>query len=79
MITVDIPEAKKHLSKLVQRAVDGEAFIIAKAGTPLVRVSRIDAPPAQRRVGFLSSDIAVPDDFDRMGEVEIAKSFGTHG
>lgn len=37
MYTVNIHEAKTHLSRLVEQASDGEAFIIAKAGKPLVK------------------------------------------
>ena len=36
MRTVNIHEAKTHLSRLIEQAVRGEPFIIAKAGTPLV-------------------------------------------
>ena len=76
MDTINIHEAKTHLSRLVDRAARGEPFVIAKAGKPLVKVSALDAPVAPRRLGFLVGEIAVPDDFDRMGEVEIASLFG---
>jgi len=76
MNTVNIHEAKTQLSRLVDRAAQGEAFVIAKAGKPLVRVSAIDAPAEPRRLGFLKGEIDVPDDFDRMGEREIAALFG---
>lgn len=76
MKTVNIHEAKTQLSRLVDRAARGEAFIIAKAGKPLVKVSAIDAPASPRRLGFLEGEIKVPDDFDRMGEREIAALFG---
>lgn len=76
MNTVNIHEAKTQLSRLVDRAVHGEAFVIAKAGKPLVKVSAVDAPAAPRRLGFLKGEIEVPDDFDRMGEREIAALFG---
>lgn len=79
MVTVNIHEAKTHLSKLVDRAAKGETFVIAKAGKPLVKVAAVDAPAAARRLGFLSGEIAVPKDFDRMGEPEIAALFGTRG
>lgn len=73
----NIHDAKTHLSRLVERAARGEPFIIAKAGRPMVRVIAIDAPlPAEaRRIGFLQGEILVPDDFDRMGEEEIAREF----
>ena len=77
MVTVNIHEAKTQLSKLVEQAVKGEAFVIAKAGKPLVRVSALDAPIAPRRLGFLEGEIVVPEDFDRMGEAEIASLFGS--
>lgn len=76
MKTFDIREAKAQLSRLVDRAARGEAFIITKGGKPLVKVSAVEAPSKPRRLGFLKGEIAVPDDFDRMGEREIAALFG---
>jgi len=46
VVTVNIHETKARLSKLVERAVKGEVFVIAKAGRPLVKVSALDAPKA---------------------------------
>jgi prevent-host-death family protein len=78
MLTVNIHEAKTHLSRLVNRAAKGEPFIIAKAGKPLVKVMRLETPEAGevRRLGFMAGQIAVPDDFDRLGEPEIEQLFG---
>ena len=75
MRTVNIHEAKTHLSRLVDQAAAGEAFIIAKAGRPLVKVVRLEAPDQHRRTGFLEGEIDVPDDFDRMGEAAIGQMF----
>jgi prevent-host-death family protein len=77
MNTVNIHEAKTQLSRLVDRAARGESFVIAKAGKPLVKVSALEAPAKPQRLGFLKGEIEVPDDFDRMGEDEIAALFGT--
>ena len=76
MRTVNIHEAKTHLSRLVDRAAKGEPFIIAKAGKPLVKVVPLDAPPERevKRVGFMP-EINVPDDFDTMCQDEIEKMF----
>jgi antitoxin (DNA-binding transcriptional repressor) of toxin-antitoxin stability system len=76
--TVNIHEAKTQLSRLIEQAVNGDAFIIAKAGKPLVKVARLDAPAEGqlRRLGFMAGQIAVPDDFDRMGSCEIDSLFG---
>jgi prevent-host-death family protein len=79
METLNIHEAKTHLSRLLERVRQkGEPFIIAKAGRPIAKVVAVDAaePAAPRRLGFLSGEIEVPEDFDRMGEAEIAKRFG---
>lgn len=78
MLTINIHDAKTKLSRLIAQAVKGESFIIAKAGKPLVKVTRLDAPAAGevRRLGFLIGQISVPDDFDRMGEGEIEALFG---
>ncbi|MEO7793381.1 MAG: type II toxin-antitoxin system prevent-host-death family antitoxin [Thermoanaerobaculia bacterium] len=72
MVTVDIREAKTQLSKLVERVVQGETLVIARAGKPLVKVTALAAASAPRRLGFLAGEISVPDDFDRLGESEIA-------
>jgi prevent-host-death family protein len=78
MRTVNIHEAKTHLSRLVDRAAKGEGFIIAKSGKPLVKVVPLDARDARqpRRLGFLAGEIDVPDNFDRMGQDEIERQFG---
>jgi prevent-host-death family protein len=78
MQTVNIHEAKTHLSRLVEQAAKGEPFVIAKAGKPLVKVTPLDTPAAEqvRRLGFLAGRIAVPDDFDRMGDAEIERLLG---
>jgi prevent-host-death family protein len=75
MRTVNIHEAKTHLSRLVEQAAAGESFIIAKAGRPLVKVTRLEAPAPPRRIGFMAGEFDIPDDFDRMGEAEIAEMF----
>lgn len=77
MRTVNMHEAKTHLSRLVRDAVNGEPFIIARAGKPAVKVVSVDAENrgAVRRLGFLDGPVSVPDDFDQMGTEEIATLF----
>lgn len=77
MVTVNIHDAKTQLSKLVDRAAKGEPFVIARAGKPLVKVVALDAPKTPRRLGFLKGQFKVPEDFNTMGQAEIAKLFGT--
>jgi prevent-host-death family protein len=79
MKSVNIHEAKTNLSKLVAEAARGESFVIAKAGKPLVKVVALDAPSSGevRRLGFLAGELKVPDDFDKMGDEQISRLFGT--
>lgn len=78
MQTINIHQAKTQLSRLVEQAAQGEPFVIAKAGKPLVKVMALNAPETgqRRRLGFMAGQIAVPDDFDRMGAAEIERLFG---
>ncbi len=77
MRTVNIHEAKTHLSRLVAAAADGDPFIIARAGTPLVKVVPVDSPihAKMRRTGFLRGQVSIPPDFDRMGFSDIEDLF----
>ena len=79
MKTINIHEAKTHLSSLVEEAVKGEPFVIAKAGKPMVKVMPLDAPEAKkmRRLGFMKGiGTTIPQDFDRMFDQEIEELFG---
>ena len=77
MLAVNIHEAKTHLSRLVEDAAHGKPFIIAKAGKPMVKVIPFSAEEqgAERRLGFMSGEILVPDDFDRMDTGLISAMF----
>lgn len=76
MRQVNIHEAKTNLSRLIEQAVNGEPFVIAKSGKPMVTVSAYEPPlnPAAR-IGFLKGQIEVPEDFDSMGREEISALF----
>lgn len=82
MRSVNMHEAKTHLSKLVQQAADGEPFVIARAGKPLVKVVPLDAPEAKpvKRWGFAadkftSGEWRVPDDIKAFCREEIEEMF----
>lgn len=68
MRTINIHEAKTHLSRLVDEAENGEPFIIAKAGKPKVKVMPIDDPSAKgmRRLGFMKGMYTLPENFDEI-------------
>jgi prevent-host-death family protein len=77
MNVVNIHQAKTQLSKLVEQAAQGESFIIAKAGKPMVKVVALDAPQTKKpkRLDSLKGQFSIPDDFDRMFEKEIEQMF----
>lgn len=75
MDTVNVHEAKAHLSRLIEKAAAGEPFLIAKAGKPMVKVTAVEAPVAKKRIGFLEGMFSVPDDFDGMYAKEIRGIF----
>jgi prevent-host-death family protein len=77
METINIHEAKTHLSRLVEKAARGKTFIIAKAGRPMVKVSPLSAEDlkSDQRIGFMAGEILTPDDFSSFGAEEIGQLF----
>ena len=73
MSQVTVHEAKTHLSRLLQRVASGEEIIIARSGTPVARLVRIESG-APRTLGRDRGVVEVPDDFDDL-PVEIIEDF----
>ena len=73
--TVNLYEAKTHLSELVDRAADGEEIVIAKAGTPMARLVPLPPEPPERVPGLLKGQIWIADDFDDPLPPEIQQHF----
>lgn len=61
MTTVNVHEAKTHLSRLLERVERGERIVIARAGRPVAILQAIEAP-AQRMPGH--DRVVIHDDFD---------------
>jgi prevent-host-death family protein len=77
MTMANVHEAKTHFSRLLAEVAAGGSVVIAKAGTPVAKLTPVDAPAgAPKRIGFLAGQIVVPDDFDAMGAGEIEALFG---
>ncbi len=64
MNTVNIHEAKTHLSKLVEAVSKGQEIIIAKSGKPIAKLTGIKVARPIRKPGFLKGKIRIADDFD---------------
>lgn len=62
MNVVNVQEAKTNLSKLLARVAAGEEIILARAGTPIARLTPIATPP--RTPGSGKGRIRMSDDFD---------------
>ena len=79
MRTVSIRVAKAQLSTLIERALAGDPFLIAKAGKPLVKVTRLRESTTGKttRLGFMAGQISVPHDFDSMSRQSVEQLFDT--
>ena len=80
MRTINIHQAKTHLSRLVDEAVEEDSFVIAKRGKQMVRVTRIDENRAQpkRLLGAMKGLYTLPENFeeiDRELDKEIERLF----
>jgi prevent-host-death family protein len=78
---VNMYEAKKNLSKLVDDVVRGNrSVIICKYGNPMVRIVPVEKNNVRPKLGFAkdyldSIGFTVPDDFDNMMQDEIVALF----
>ena len=64
METVNIYDAKTHLSKLVDKAAAGEDVVIGRHGKPLVHITRLESSKRPIRFGLLEGRLSIPADFD---------------
>jgi len=62
--SVNIHEAKNHLSELLERVKEGEEIIIAKAGKPIARLVPVEERPAQRVPGSAKGKVVIAASFD---------------
>ncbi len=72
--TVNLYEAKTHLSALVEAAEQGEEIIIAKNGVAKARLTAIPKPTRKRQPSKLMNITFIADDFDLTDE-SIIKDF----
>lgn len=73
--TLNLYDAKTHLSDLVERAARGEEIVIAKSGTPMARLVPMPPGPPKRVPGLLKGKIWIADDFDGPLPPEIQQYF----
>lgn len=74
MATYNMHEAKTQLSRLAQRAADGEEIVIARNGRPLARLVAVEAR-APRRLGLAKGRIWISPDFDAPLPRDVQEAF----
>jgi prevent-host-death family protein len=72
---VNIHQAKTHLSRLLERAAQGEEVVIAKAGRPVAKLVAVGKAAAKRKLGSGEGDFVVPADFNAPLPKKIEESF----
>jgi prevent-host-death family protein len=72
---VNIHQAKTHLSRLVQRVLEGEEITIARAGVPVARLVAVEKKQTKRPLGFARDKVWVADDFDAPLPPDILAAF----
>lgn len=64
MKIVNIHEAKTHLSRLIQEALEGEEIVIARGNKPLVRLVLVESARAEPSLGWARGQVTMAHDFD---------------
>jgi prevent-host-death family protein len=75
MRKVNIYEAKTRLSQLVEEAASGRDVVIARAGRPVARLTRLAKTGGKRRLGVLDGRFRIPEDFNRPLPEEVRRAF----
>jgi prevent-host-death family protein len=76
--TYNMHEAKTQLSRLAERAANGEEIVIARNGRPLARLVRAEER-RPRKLGIWQGRVWTSDDFDDPLPWEIQKHFEGQG
>ena len=74
--TVNVHEAKTHLSRLLEAVEAGEDVVIARAGKPIARLVPVAARTEPRIPGSWRGRVFIADDFDETPEELIAAFHG---
>ena len=75
LTVVNIHAAKTHLSRLVDRAAEGEEIVIARAGKPVARLAPLRQTSTPRKPGLMRGRIVVAKDFDAPLPKELLDAF----
>jgi prevent-host-death family protein len=73
--SVNVYEAKTHLSQLLDRAAAGEEIVIARAGRPVARLVALREASSRRTPGAWRGKVSIADDFDEL-PADLEAAFG---
>jgi len=73
--TVNVHEAKTHLSRLLNRVAAGEEIVIAKGGKPFARLVPLGAAPRLRKPGSARGVLTLGEDFDAPLPEDVLRGF----
>lgn len=76
MKTVNVHEAKTHLSRLLKEVEAGQEVVIARAGRPVARLTALQPAGPLRRLGILAGRYTVPEDWDAPLPADVIDRFG---
>ena len=75
-VTVNVHEAKTHLSKLLRRVQGGEEIVVAKSGKPIAKLVPFGSGSAPRVPGHAKGKVRILDNFDDPLPKEFLRAFG---
>lgn len=64
MQQIELTEARKHLTDLIETALGGEEIVITQDDQPVLKIVRISTPKTRRKAGSAKGLIVMADDFD---------------
>ena len=79
MVTVNVHEAKTHLSRLLAQVEDGEEVVIARNGTPVARLVQVRSARGTPQFGSWKGRLTLDDSFfDPLPPEELAAWEGAY-
>lgn len=73
--TVNVHEAKTHLSRLLEQVAQGEEIVIARSGRPMARLVAVKGSTGRRKAGSARGQVRMSEDFDAPLPQEIQRHF----
>lgn len=74
--SVNMHEAKTHLSRLVARVAQGEEIVIAKSGRPVAKLVGIPTVTRRRVLGSAKGKVVISRDFDKPLPADLRRALG---